>query len=150
MRENGIDMNMKIMLSMVCAILYTTANYAEELPNPFTPHVFIKQVLPPPPMMPEGVPGEDVTVEDQIAEHPLKALDLTKYFVKGIILSDEQAIVLVNAGPGKDYFMQKGDTLGKSDAVIEEILQDRMVLMQDEQKVVIKVRNNEETARYGY
>ena len=143
-------MNMKIMLSMVCAILYTTANYAEELPNPFTPHVFIKQVLPPPPMMPEGVPGEDVTVEDQIAEHPLKALDLTKYFVKGIILSDEQAIVLVNAGPGKDYFMQKGDTLGKSDAVIEEILQDRMVLMQDEQKVVIKVRNNEETARYGY
>ncbi|MBL6985021.1 MAG: hypothetical protein ISR74_05435 [Candidatus Thioglobus sp.] len=141
---------MKIMLSMVCAILYTTANYAEELPNPFTPHVFIKQVLPPPPMMPEGVPGEDVTVEDQIAEHPLKALDLTKYFVKGIILSDEQAIVLVNAGPGKDYFMQKGDTLGKSDAVIEEILQDRMVLMQDEQKVVIKVRNNEETARYGY
>jgi len=150
MRKNGTDMNIKITLSMVFAIFYTTVNYAEELPNPFTPHVFIKQVLPPPPMMPEGVPGEDVTVADQIAEHPLKALDLTKYFVKGIILSDEQAIVLVNAGPGKDYFLRKGDTIGKSDAVIDKVLQDRMVLIDGEQEVVIKVRNNEETARYGY
>lgn len=150
MRKNGVDMKIKITLSMVLAIFFTTVIVAEELPNPFTPHVFIKQVIPPPSMVPEGISGEDLTVEDQVSVHPLKASDLTKYFVKGIILSNEQAIVLVNAGPGKDYFMRKGDTLGKSDAVIDKILQDRMVLLEGEQEVVIKVRNNEETARYGY
>jgi type II secretory pathway component PulC len=119
------------------------------LPNPFTPHVFIKQVQPVPVNSGDLIDSTLVTGE-QASVHPLKAFDTRQYSVKGVIISKDNSIVIINAGPGKDYFVYKGDVIGSSGAVIEEILKDRIVLMQNKKKIVIKVRNTEEATRYGY
>jgi Tfp pilus assembly protein PilP len=122
---------------------------AAELPNPFTPHVFIKQIQPSPVSFGDLV-GSTLTTGEQVSIHPLKAFDIFEYSVKGVILSKDNSIVIVNAGPGKDYFVRKGDAIGKNNAILEEVLIDRIILIEDKKEVMIKVRNTEETARYGY
>ena len=136
-----------IYLSLI--VLFSVAVFAETLPNPFTPHVFIKQVQPVPVNSGDLIDSTLATGE-QASAHPLKAFDTRQYSVKGVIISKDNSIVIINAGPGKDYFVYKGDVIGSSGAVIEEILKDRIVLMQDKKKIVIKVRNTEEATRYGY
>jgi Tfp pilus assembly protein PilP len=142
-------MKKQTIIYLSLASLVAVASIAEELPNPFTPHVFIKQIQPSPVSSGDLVGGTLATGE-QVSVHPLKAFDIFQYSVKGVILSKDNSIVIVNAGPGKDYFVRKGDPIGKNRAIIKEVLKDRIILIEDKKEVMIKVRNTEETARYGY
>ena len=131
--------------------LFSAVVFADTLPNPFTPFVFVKQVQP---MPVDPVDLIDSTLEtetgEQISVHPLRAFDALQYSVKGVILSKDNSIVLVSAGPGNDYFVYKDDVIGSGGAMIVKVLKDRIILMQDKKEIVIKVRNTEEAAGYGY
>ena len=131
--------------------LFSAVVFADTLPNPFTPFVFVKQVQP---MPVDPVDLIDSTLEtetgEQISVHPLRAFDALQYSVKGVILSKDNSIVLVSAGLGNDYFVYKGDVIGSGGAMIVKVLKDRIILMQDKKEIVIKVRNTDETAGYGY
>jgi len=142
-------MKKQTIIYLSLASLLAVASIAEELPNPFTPHVFIQQIQPSPVSSGDLV-GGTLTTGEQVSIHPLKAFDIFQYSVKGVILSKDDSIVIVNAGPGKDYFVRKGDAIGKNKAILEEVLIDRIILIEDKKEVIIKVRNTEETARYGY
>jgi len=142
-------MKKQTIIYLSLASLLAVASVAEELPNPFTPHVFIKQIQPSPVNSGDLV-GSTLRTGEQVSIHPLKAFDIFEYSVKGVILSKDNSIAIVNAGPGKDYFVRKGDAIGKNKAILEQILIDRIILIEDEKEVIIKVRNTEETARYGY
>jgi len=131
------------------AILLSTVVFADTLPNPFTPHVFIKQVQPMPGNSGDLI-GSTLETGEHASVHPLKAFDTLQYSVKGVVLSKSNSIAIVNAGPGKDYFVYKGDVIGSGGAVIDKVLKDRIVLMKDKKEIVIKVRNTEETTSYGY
>jgi Tfp pilus assembly protein PilP len=144
-------MKKQTIIYLSLASLLAVASVAEELPNPFTPHVFIKQIQSMPVNSGDLVGGRGtLTTGEQVSVHPLKAFDIFQYSVKGIILSKDNSIVIVNAGPGKDYFVRKGDAIGKNKAILEEVLIDRIILIEDKKEVIIKVRNTEETSRYGY
>ena len=131
--------------------LFSAVVFADTLPNPFTPFVFVKQVQP---MPVDPVDLIDSTLEtetgEQISVHPLRAFDALQYSVKGVILSKDNSIVLVSAGPGNDYFVYKDDVIGSGGAMIVKVLKDRIILMQDKKEIVIRVRNAEEAAGYGY
>ena len=131
--------------------LFSAVVFADTLPNPFTPFVFVKQVQP---MPVDPVDLIDSTLEtetgEQISVHPLRAFDALQYSVKGVVLSKDNSIVLVSAGPGNDYFVYKGDVIGSGGAMIVKVLKDRIILMQDKKEIVIRVRNTEEAAGYGY
>ena len=136
----------------VCLItLFSAVVFAETLPNPFTPFVFVKQVQP---MPVDPVDLIDSTLEtetgEQISVHPLRAFDALQYSVKGVVLSKDNSIVIVSAGPGNDYFVHKGDVIGSGGAMIVKVLKDRIILMQDKKEIVIKVRNTEGATGYGY
>ena len=138
----------------VCLItLFSAVVFAETLPNPFTPFVFVKQVQPMP-VIPDPSDLIDSTLqaetEEQIPVHPLRAFDALQYSVKGVILSKDNSIVLVSAGLGNDYFVYKGDVIGNGGAMIVKVLKDRIILMQDKKEIVIRVRNTEEATGYGY
>ena len=130
--------------------LFSAVVFAETLPNPFTPFVFVQQVQP---MPVDPVDLIDSTLEtetgEQISVHPLRAFDALQYSVKGVILSKDNSIVLVSAGLGNDYFVYKGDVIGSGGAMIVKVLKDRIILMQDKKEIVIRVRNTE-AAGYGY
>jgi len=130
-------------------ILLSTVVFADTLPNPFTPHVFIKQVQPMPVNSGDLI-GSTLETGEHTSVHPLKAFDALQYSVKGVVLSKGNSIAIVNAGPGKDYFVHKGDVIGSGGAVIDKVLKDRIILMQNKKEIVIKVRNTEETTGYGY
>jgi len=142
-------MNKQTVTYLSLIVLFSAVVFADTLPNPFTPHVFIKQAQPVPVNSGDLI-DSTLSTGEQASVHPLKAFDTLQYSVKGVILSKDNSIVIINAGPGKDYFVYKGDTVGSSGAVIEKILKDRIVLMQGKKKIVIKVRNTEETTSYGY
>ena len=131
--------------------LFSAVVFADTLPNPFTPFVFVKQVQP---MPVDPVDLIDSTLEtetgEQISVHPLRAFNALQYSVKGVVLSKDNSIVLVSAGPGNDYFVYKGDVIGSGGAMIVKVLKDRIILMQDKKEIVIRVRNAEEAAGYGY
>ena len=136
----------------VCLItLFSAVVFAETLPNPFTPFVFVKQVQPLP-VNPSDLIDSTLETEtgEQISVHPLRAFDALQYSVKGVILSKDNSIVLVSAGPGNDYFVYKGDVIGSGGAMIVKVLKDRIILMQDKKEIVIRVRNTEEATGYGY
>ena len=131
--------------------LFSAVVFAETLPNPFTPFVFVKQVQP---MPVDPVDLIDSTLEtetgEQISVHPLRAFDALQYSVKGVILSKDNSIVLVSAGLGNDYFIYKGDVIGSGGAMIVKVLKDRIILMQDKKEIVIEVRNTDGASGYGY
>ena len=131
--------------------LFSAVVFAETLPNPFTPFVFVKQVQPMP-VVPVDLIDSTLETEtgEQISVHPLRAFDALQYSVKGVILSKDNSIVLVSAGPGNDYFVYKGDVIGSGGAMIVKVLKDRIILMQDKKEIVIRVRNTEGAAGYGY
>ena len=131
--------------------LFSAVVFADTLPNPFTPFVFVKQVQP---MPVTPIDLIDSTLEEetgeQISVHPLRAFDALQYSVKGIMLSKDNSIVMISAGPGNDYFVYKGDVIGNGGAIIVKVLKDGIILMQDKKEIVIKVRNTEQAAGYGY
>ena len=131
--------------------LFSAVVFADTLPNPFTPFVFVKQVQPMP-VVPVDLIDSTLETEtgEQISVHPLRAFDALQYSVKGVILSKDNSIVLVSAGPGNDYFVYKGDVIGSGGAMIVKVLKDRIILMQDKKEIVIRVRNTEEATGYGY
>ena len=132
--------------------LFSAVVFADTLPNPFTPLVFVKQVQPIMPVAPVDLIDSTLETEtgEQISVHPLRAFDALQYSVKGVILSKDNSIVLVSAGPGNDYFVYKGDVIGSGGAMIVKVLKDRIILMQDKKEIVIRVRNTEGAAGYGY
>ena len=142
-------MKKQINIYLSLTVLLSAVVFADTLPNPFTPHVFIKQVQPMPVSSGDLI-GSTLETGESASVHPLKAFDALQYSVKGIISSKENSIAIVNAGPGKDYFIYKGDVIGSGGATIDKILKDRIVLVQNKKKIVIKVRNTEETTGYGY
>ena len=132
--------------------LFSAVVFADTLPNPFTPFVFVKQEPLPMPVNPSDLIDSTLETEtgEQISVHPLRAFDALQYSVKGVILSKDNSIVLVSAGLGNDYFVYKGDVIGSGGAMIVKVLKDRIILMQDKKEIVIRVRNTEEAAGYGY
>jgi hypothetical protein len=133
--------------------LFSAVVFADTLPNPFTPFVFVKQVPPPVPVTPGDLIDstlEETEEGEQISVHPLRAFDALQYSVKGIMLSKDNSIVMISAGPGNDYFVYKGDVIGNGGAIIVKVLKDGIILMQDKKEIVIKVRNTEQAAGYGY
>ncbi len=145
-------MKKRTVIYLYLITLFSAVVFADTLPNPFTPHVFIEQVQPPMPVSSGDLIGstQETEIEEQAFVHPLKAFDALQYSVKGLVLSKDNSIVLVSAGPRKDYFVYKGDVIGRGGATITKILKDGIILMQDEKEIVIKVRNIEETSGYGY
>ena len=145
-------MRKRIVIYLYLIASFSAVVFADTLPNPFTPHVFIEQVQPPMPVNSDDLIGStlETETEEQAFVHPLKAFDALQYSVKGLVLSKDNSIVLVSAGPRKDYFVYKGDVIGRGGATITKILKDGIILMQDEKEIVIKVRNTEETSGYGY
>jgi|TARA_B100001971_G_scaffold177465_1_gene171932 Tfp pilus assembly protein PilP len=145
-------MKKRTVIYLYLITLFSAVVFADTLPNPFTPHVFIEQVQPPMPVSSGDLIGstQETETEEQAFVHPLKAFDALQYSVKGLVLSKDNSIVLVSAGPRKDYFVYKGDVIGRGGATITKILKDGIILMQDEKEIVIKVRNTEETSGYGY
>ena len=145
-------MKKRTVIYLYLITFFSAAVYADTLPNPFTPHVFIEQVQPPMPVSSDDLIGstQETETEEQAFVHPLKAFDALQYSVKGLMLSKDNSIVLISAGPRKDYFVYKGDVIGRGGATITKILKDGIILMQDEKEIVIKVRNTEETSGYGY
>jgi len=145
-------MKKRTVIYLYLITLFSAVVFAETLPNPFTPHVFIEQVQQPMPVSSDDLIGStaETETEEQAFVHPLKAFDALQYSVKGLVLSKDNSIVLVSAGPRKDYFVYKGDVIGRGGATITKILKDGIILMQDEKEIVIKVRNTEETSGYGY
>jgi Tfp pilus assembly protein PilP len=145
-------MKKRTVIYLYLITLFSAVVFADTLPNPFTPHVFIEQVQPPMPVSSGDLIGstQETETEEQAFVHPLKAFDALQYSVKGLVLSKDNSIVLVSAGPRKDYFVYKGDVIGRGGATITKILKDGIILMQDEKEIVIKVRNIEETSGYGY
>ena len=145
-------MKKRTVIYLYLITLFSAVVFAETLPNPFTPHVFIEQVQQPMPVSSDDLIGstQETETEEQAFVHPLKAFDALQYSVKGLVLSKDNSIVLVSAGPRKDYFVYKGDVIGRGGATITKILKDGIILMQDEKEIVIKVRNTEETSGYGY
>ena len=131
--------------------LFSAVVFADTLPNPFTPFVFVKQVQPMP-VVPVDLIDSTLETEtgEQISVHPLRAFDALQYSVKGVVLSKDNSIVIVSAGPGNDYFDHKGDVIGNGGAIIVKVLKDGIILMQDEKEIVIKVRNTEKASVYGY
>ena len=131
--------------------LFSAVVFADTLPNPFTPFVFVKQVQPLP-VNPSDLIDSTLETEtgEQISVHPLRAFDALQYSVKGVILSKDNSIVLVSAGPGNDYFVYKGDVIGSGGAMIVKVLKDRIILMQDKKEIVIEVRNTDGASGYGY
>ena len=132
--------------------LFSAVVFADTLPNPFTPFVFVKQEPLPIPVVPGDLIDSTLETEtgEQVSVHPLRAFDALQYSVKGVILSKDNSIVLVSAGSGNDYFVYKGDVIGSGGAMIVKVLKDRIILMQDKKEIVIRVRNTEEAAGYGY
>ena len=145
-------MKKRTVIYLYLITLFSAVVFADTLPNPFTPHVFIEQVQPPMPVSTGDLIGstQETETEEQAFVHPLKAFDALKNTKKGLVLSKDNSIVLVSAGPRKDYFVYKGDVIGRGGATITKILKDGIILMQDEKEIVIKVRNTEETSGYGY
>ena len=145
-------MKKRTVIYLYLITLFSAVVFADTLPNPFTPHVFIEQVQPPMPVSSGDLIGstQETETEEQAFVHPLKAFDALQYSVKGLVLSKDNSIVLVSAGPRKDYFVYKGDVIGRGGATITKILKDGIILMQDEKEIVIKVRNTEQAAGYGY
>ena len=145
-------MKKRTVIYLYLITLFSTVVFADTLPNPFTPHVFIEQVQPPMPVSSGDLIGstQETETEEQAFVHPLKAFDALQYSVKGLVLSKDNSIVLISAGPRKDYFVYKGDVIGSGGAIIVKVLKDGIILMQDEKEIVIKVRNTEETSGYGY
>jgi|TARA_B100001964_G_C13971121_1_gene481940 hypothetical protein len=149
-------MRKRIVIYLYLITLLSAAVFADTLPNPFTPHVFIEQVQPPMPVNSDDLigstleTGTETETEEQTFVHPLRAFDALQYSVKGLVLSKDNSIVIVNAGPGKDYFVYKGDVIGSGGAIIVKVLKDGIILMQDKKEIVIKVRNTEKTSAYGY
>ncbi len=145
-------MKKRTVIYLYLITLFSAVVFADTLPNPFTPHVFIEQVQPPMPVSSGDLIGstQETETEEQAFVHPLKAFDALQYSVKGLVLSKDNSIILVSAGPRKDYFVYKGDVIGRGGATITKILKDGIILMQDEKEIVIKVRNIEETSGYGY
>jgi hypothetical protein len=132
--------------------LFSAVVFADTLPNPFTPFVFVKQEPLPMPVNPSDLIDSTLETEtgEQISVHPLRAFDALQYSVKGVVLSKDNSIVIVSAGPGNDYFVYKGDVIGSGGAMIVKVLKDRIILMQDKKEIVIKVRNTEGATGYGY
>jgi Tfp pilus assembly protein PilP len=60
--------------------------------------------------------------------HPMVRYDVTKYFVKGVISSQEGALAVVSLPGDKDYFLFLGDPLGNDLHTIRDINQDFIVL----------------------
>jgi hypothetical protein len=145
-------MRKRIVIYLYLIASFPAVVFADTLPNPFTPHVFIEQVQPPMPVNSDDLIGStlETETEEQAFVHPLRAFDALQYSVKGLVLSKDNSIVIVNAGPGKDYFVYKGDVIGSGGAIIVKVLKDGIILMQDKKEIVIKVRNTEKTSAYGY
>jgi type II secretory pathway component PulC len=146
-------MKKRTVIYLYLITLFSAVVFADTLPNPFTPLVFVEQVQPPMPV--NSADLIDSTMETEAEEqttvvHPLKAFDVLQYSVKGLMLSKDKSIVIVNAGSGKDYFVYKGDVIGSGGAIIVKVLKDGIILMQDEKEIVIKVRNTEGASGYGY
>jgi|TARA_B100002003_G_scaffold64250_1_gene59698 hypothetical protein len=145
-------MRKRIVIYLYLITLFSAVVFADTLPNPFTPHVFIEQVQPPMPVNSDDLIGStlETETEEQAFVHPLRAFDALQYSVKGLVLSKDNSIIIVNAGPGKDYFVYKGDVIGSGGAIIVKVLKDGIILMQDKKEIVIRVRNTEKTSGYGY
>jgi hypothetical protein len=145
-------MKKRTVIYLYLITLFSAVVFADTLPNPFTPHVFIEQVQPPMPVNSDDLIGStlETETEEQAFVHPLRAFDALQYSVKGLVLSKDNSIIIVNAGPGKDYFVYKGDVIGSGGAIIVKVLKDGIILMQDKKEIVIRVRNTEKTSGYGY
>lgn len=145
-------MKKQTLIYLYLITLFPATVVAETLPNPFTPHVFIEKVQPPMPVSSSDFIGstKETEAEEQTSVHPLKAFDVMQYSVKGVVLSKDNSIVILNVEPGKDYFVYKGDVIGSGGAIIEKVLKDGIILIQDEKEIVIKVRNIEKASSYGY
>ena len=145
-------MRKRIVIYLYLIASFSAVVFADTLPNPFPPHVFIEQVQPPMPVNSDDLIGStlETETEEQAFVHPLRAFDALQYSVKGLVLSKDNSIIIVNAGPGKDYFVYKGDVIGSGGAIIVKVLKDGIILMQDKKEIVIRVRNTEKTSGYGY
>ena len=144
-------MKKRTVIYLYLITLFSAVVFGDTLPNPFTPFVFVKQVQPMPVNPSDLIDSTQKTeTEEQISVHPLRAFDALQYSVKGVVLSKDNSIVLLSAGPGNDYFVYKGDVIGSGGAMIVKVLKDRIILMQDKKEIVIEVRNTEGASGYGY
>lgn len=60
--------------------------------------------------------------------HPMVRYDVSKYFVKGVIISENGSLAIVSIPGAKDYFLFLGDPLGNNLHTIKDITQNFVIL----------------------
>ena len=75
--------------------------------------------------------------------HPMMKHNISKYFVKGVIVSTKGSIAVMSLPGGKDYIMFTGDPIGNDMHTIQIITQDYIIAHKNssDEKVTITVSN---------
>ena len=75
--------------------------------------------------------------------HPMMKHSVSKYFVKGVIVSSEGSIAVMSLPGGKDYIMFAGDPIGNDMHTIQVITQDYIIAGKNssDEEITITVSN---------
>lgn len=93
---------------------------------------------------PSTLSNDAAMIEDtQDGVHPMMKHSINKYFLKGVIVSNEGSIAVMSLPGGKDYVMFPGDPIGNDLHIIQNINQDYIVAGKNssDEEIVIPVSN---------
>ena len=93
---------------------------------------------------PSTLSTEAALIEDSSdGIHPMMKHSVSKYFVKGVIVSSEGSIAVMSLPGGKDYIMFAGDPIGNDMHTIQVITQDYIIAGKNssDEEITITVSN---------
>lgn len=93
---------------------------------------------------PSTLSTEAAMIEDSSdGIHPMMKHSVSKYFVKGVIVSSEGSIAVMSLPGGKDYIMFAGDPIGNDMHTIQVITQDYIIAGKNssDEEITITVSN---------
>ena len=93
---------------------------------------------------PSTLSSEAAMIEDSSdGIHPMMKHSVSKYFVKGVIVSSEGSIAVMSLPGGKDYIMFAGDPIGNDMHTIQVITQDYIIAGKNssDEEITITVSN---------
>ena len=126
-------MNIKIFITSLTIIIFTF------IPNVFAEDPFSRSFSTP------STLSTDASMIEESSDgiHPMMKHSISKYFVKGVIVSNEGSIAVMSLPGGKDYIMFTGDPIGNDMHTIKLISQDYIVARKNssDEEVTITVSN---------
>ncbi|MBH32022.1 MAG: hypothetical protein CMD90_00025 [Gammaproteobacteria bacterium] len=125
-------MNIKILISAFLLIFVFVQNIFAE--DPFSRSFSTPSTL-----------STDAAIIEDTADgiHPMMKHSVSKYYVKGVIVSSEGSIAVMSLPGGKDYIMFAGDPLGNDMHTIQVITQDYIIVGKNssDEEITITVSN---------